>query len=66
MGGCHGQFSLRGRTAVVTGGVGGMGEGFSKALIEHGANVAVFDLKMPPESLVALAYEHSVTVKGYM
>lgn len=43
-----------------------MGEGFSKALIEHGANVAVFDLKMPPESLVALAYEHSVTVKGYM
>ena len=38
------RFSLRGRTALVTGGGQGIGEAFCLALAEAGADVAVVDL----------------------
>jgi NAD(P)-dependent dehydrogenase (short-subunit alcohol dehydrogenase family) len=37
-------FDLEGRIVVVTGGLGRLGSGFVRSLLEHGARVAVFDL----------------------
>ena len=37
-------FDLTGRTAIVTGGAGFLGQQFSEALIESGANVVVADI----------------------
>lgn len=38
------RFDLTGRTAIVTGGGGILGQGFCEVLAAHGANVAVFDV----------------------
>jgi NAD(P)-dependent dehydrogenase (short-subunit alcohol dehydrogenase family) len=38
------RFDLTGRTAIVTGGGGILGQGFCGVLAAHGANVAVFDV----------------------
>lgn len=38
------RFDLSGRTAIVTGGGGILGQGFCRVLAEHGARVAVFDV----------------------
>ena len=38
------RFDLSGRTAIVTGGAGILGQGFCEVLAAHGANVAVFDV----------------------
>lgn len=38
------HFDLTGRTAIVTGGGGILGQGFCRVLAEHGARVAVFDV----------------------
>lgn len=43
-----------------------MGTSFTRALVEHGANVAVFDLRMPEEELLEAAKAKSVKAKGYM
>ena len=42
-----------------------MGSGFAKALVEHGANVAIFDLSAPGQELVDAAKEHGVRIKAY-
>lgn len=39
------MLDLSGKTAIVTGGAGILGRGFCRALAEHGANVALVDLK---------------------
>ena len=38
------RFDLSGRTAIVTGGGGILGQGFCEVLAAYGANVAVFDV----------------------
>lgn len=40
-------FSMQGRTVIVTGGLGQLGQRFTQALVERGAHVAVFDLARP-------------------
>lgn len=49
------RFSLKGRTALVTGGGQGIGRAFSHALADAGANVAVVDLNF--ETAIKVAQE---------
>ncbi|CAI6335265.1 unnamed protein product [Periconia digitata] len=61
------QFSLKGKTAAVTGGVRGIGLAASRALAEAGANVAIlYSSSKDAESTAStLASETGVTVKAY-
>jgi NAD(P)-dependent dehydrogenase (short-subunit alcohol dehydrogenase family) len=55
-------FSLDGRTAIVTGGLGQLGREFTAALIESGARVAVVDTQPgPPDTDRCLYIEGDVT-----
>lgn len=49
------KFSLRGKTAIVTGGAGILGSHFCKGLADAGANVAIVDMNV--ENATALAIE---------
>ncbi|MCY3561207.1 MAG: SDR family NAD(P)-dependent oxidoreductase, partial [bacterium] len=49
------MFSLEGRTALLTGGAGGLGRAMATALAEQGASVAISDLR--PEAASAIAGE---------
>lgn len=52
-------FDLSGKTAIVTGGSGILGHGFCRVLAEHGANVAVVDLKKEAAEQTASAIQES-------
>ena len=57
-----GLFSLAGRTAIVTGGLGQLGRKFTAALLDHGARVAVLDkAAAPPSTDRCLYLEGEVT-----
>jgi NAD(P)-dependent dehydrogenase (short-subunit alcohol dehydrogenase family) len=57
-----GLFSLDGRTAVVTGGLGQLGQQFAAALLDSGARVAVLDTRPgPPGTDRCLYLEADVT-----
>ena len=43
-------FSLVGKTAVVTGGLSGLGWAISRAMAEAGANIVLVDVKEPDEN----------------
>ncbi len=59
------MFSLDGRTAVVTGGLGQLGKQFTRTLVEHGARVAVLDVEpAPPGTDRCLYLEADVTDRG--
>lgn len=60
------QFSLKGRTALVTGGSRGMGLAFAKALASAGADVAAFDVIPPSDGFKALAETYGVRTEHYM
>ena len=47
------RFNLQGRTALVTGGAGLLGSGFSRTLAQAGAAVAVADLDLAAAQDVA-------------
>ena len=59
-------FDLKGKTAIVTGGVGILGQHFCRGLAEFGANVAVIDLDQKKTDVLAneLAREYGVKAKG--
>ena len=60
------QFSLRGKTAVLTGGARGLGLAFAQTLASAGSNIAVLDiLPEPSPALYSLRAEHGVKVEYY-
>jgi NAD(P)-dependent dehydrogenase (short-subunit alcohol dehydrogenase family) len=59
------QFSLQGRTALVTGGARGCGLAFARGLAEAGANVAIFDIIPPDEAFASIEKDCSVKTAYY-
>ncbi|KAK9322275.1 hypothetical protein V1517DRAFT_339000 [Lipomyces orientalis] len=60
------QFSLKGKTAVVTGGARGLGFAFAEALAQAGANIAILDVGTPQAgSLESLAAKNAVKAQSY-
>jgi NAD(P)-dependent dehydrogenase (short-subunit alcohol dehydrogenase family) len=51
------DFSVAGKTVLITGGAGGIGGAFARAFIAHGAKVIVADLNLPVETEPAIRYE---------
>ncbi|KAJ5782076.1 hypothetical protein N7457_003850, partial [Penicillium paradoxum] len=58
-------FSLKGRTALVTGGARGCGLAFARGLAEAGADVAVFDVVSPEEGFHAIEKDCGVRTAYY-
>ena len=52
------DFSVAGKTVLITGGTGGIGGCFARAFLGHGAQVIVADLKPPAEADPRIRYEH--------
>ncbi|KIW96783.1 uncharacterized protein Z519_02174 [Cladophialophora bantiana CBS 173.52] len=59
------RFSLRGRTALITGGARGCGLSFAQGLAEAGADVAIFDVIDPIEDFFEIGKTYNVKTKHY-
>jgi NAD(P)-dependent dehydrogenase (short-subunit alcohol dehydrogenase family) len=59
------QFSLKGRTAVLSGAARGLGLAFAQALGEAGANIAVLDVIEADPALKQIGSDHGVKVEYY-
>jgi len=59
------QFSLKGKTAVLTGAARGLGLAFAQILGEAGANIAVLDVIEPDAALQQIESNHGVKVRYY-
>jgi NAD(P)-dependent dehydrogenase (short-subunit alcohol dehydrogenase family) len=59
------QFSLVGRTALVTGGARGCGLSFAQGLAEAGANVAILDLIDPVPAFFEFSSRYNVKTAHY-
>ncbi|CAK7236320.1 hypothetical protein SCUCBS95973_009568 [Sporothrix curviconia] len=59
------KFSVKGKTAVLTGAARGLGLEFADVLASAGANIAVLDVGSPGDSLDKLAAKHGVKAKFY-
>lgn len=60
------QFSLAGRTALVTGGARGCGLAFAEGLAEAGADVAIFDIIPPTPGFFLIASTYNVRTAHYL
>jgi NAD(P)-dependent dehydrogenase (short-subunit alcohol dehydrogenase family) len=59
------QFSLKGRTALVTGGGRGCGLAFAEGLAEAGADVAIFDVIDPVAEFFEIERKFGVRTAHY-
>ncbi|KAI0868261.1 hypothetical protein GGS24DRAFT_494703 [Hypoxylon argillaceum] len=59
------RYSLKGKTAVVTGAARGLGLVFAQGLAEAGANIAVLDIGTPGSNVEDLANKYSVRASFY-
>ncbi len=59
------QFSLKGRTALVTGGARGCGLAFAQGLAEAGADIAVFDIIEPVAQFNDISKDYGVRTAHY-
>ena len=59
------KFSLKGRTALVTGGARGCGLAFAEGLAEAGADIAIFDVIEPSEAFFTISSRFGVKTKHY-
>lgn len=59
------RFSLKGRTALITGGARGCGLAFAEGLAEAGADVAIFDVIPPVEAFFTIEKRFGVKTKHY-
>jgi NAD(P)-dependent dehydrogenase (short-subunit alcohol dehydrogenase family) len=59
------SFSLKGRTALVTGGARGCGLAFAQGLAEAGSDVAIFDLGDPAAAFFEIEKLYSVKTNHY-
>jgi NAD(P)-dependent dehydrogenase (short-subunit alcohol dehydrogenase family) len=59
------QFSLKGRTALVTGGARGCGLAFAEGLAEAGADVVIFDVIDPVSAFFEIEKNFGVKTKHY-
>ncbi|KAJ9636398.1 hypothetical protein H2201_003564 [Coniosporium apollinis] len=59
------SFSLKGKTAVLTGAARGLGLAFAQVLAEAGANIAVLDVIQPDAALQQIEEKHHVRVRYY-
>ncbi|TVY20729.1 L-xylulose reductase [Lachnellula arida] len=60
------KFSLKGRTALVTGGARGCGLAFAQGLAEAGADIAIFDVIAPAPAFLAISQDHGVKTNHYI
>jgi NAD(P)-dependent dehydrogenase (short-subunit alcohol dehydrogenase family) len=60
------RFDLTGKTAIVTGGGGILGQGFCEVLAAHGANVAVFDVSDSAAAKTVTALKQSATAANVL
>ncbi|OCK85083.1 short-chain dehydrogenase/reductase SDR [Lepidopterella palustris CBS 459.81] len=60
------RFSLKGRTALVTGGARGCGLAFAEGLAEAGADVAIFDVIPPTEGFFEIGKTYGVKSRHYI
>lgn len=65
--GYHELFNLKGKVAIVTGGVGILGKEFCKGLAEFGANIAVLDINRDEvrDFAESLGAEYKIKSQGY-
>lgn len=59
------KFSLKGRTAVITGGARGCGLAFAQGLAEAGADVAIFDVIEPVAEFHSISKDYGVKTAYY-
>ncbi|OCL10653.1 short-chain dehydrogenase/reductase SDR [Glonium stellatum] len=60
------RFSLKGRTALVTGGARGCGLAFAEGLAEAGADIAIFDIIPPTEGFFEIEKTYGVKTRHYV